>query len=92
MLTRGHGKTRARFREASRDRFQRIPRVASLKERGRLRKFADEVPKSQHSLQRARSSRPLENADYFHVISIPKKCTNTCRFGRFFGFCCGLRI
>jgi hypothetical protein len=30
--------------------------------------------------------------DYFQVISIPKKCTNTCRFGRFFGFCCGLRM
>jgi hypothetical protein len=30
--------------------------------------------------------------DYFHVISMPKKCTKTCRFGLFFAFCCGLRM
>ena len=29
---------------------------------------------------------------YFHVTSMPKKCMNTSRFGRFFGFCCGLRM
>jgi hypothetical protein len=26
------------------------------------------------------------------VTSIPKKCMNTSRLGRFFGFCCGLRM
>lgn len=35
--------------------------------------------------------RPIVAA-YFQVISIPKKCTNTCRLGRFFAFCCGLRM
>jgi hypothetical protein len=29
---------------------------------------------------------------HFHVISMPKKCMNTCRVGRFFGFICGLRM
>lgn len=29
---------------------------------------------------------------YFHVISMPKKCRKTSRFGLFLGFCCGLRI
>ena len=31
-------------------------------------------------------------ADYFQVISMPKKCMNTWRAGRFFGFGCGLRM
>ena len=30
--------------------------------------------------------------DYLHVTSMPKKCRNTSRFGRFFGFCCALRM
>ena len=29
---------------------------------------------------------------HFQVISMPKKCRNTCRAGRFLGFCCGLRM
>lgn len=29
---------------------------------------------------------------YFQVISMPKKWRNTWRFGRFFAFCCGLRM
>ena len=29
---------------------------------------------------------------YFHVTSMPKKCRNTSRSGRFFGFICGLRM
>ena len=39
-----------------------------------------------------RGGRELANIAYFHVTSIPKKWRNTSRLGRFFGFCCGLRM
>ena len=39
-----------------------------------------------------RRSEQQEQGPYFQVTSIPKKCKNTSRFGRFFGFCCGLRM
>ena len=34
----------------------------------------------------------VEESDYFHVTSMPKKCMKTSRFGLFLGFCCGLRM
>jgi hypothetical protein len=34
----------------------------------------------------------LATRHYFRVTSMPEKCTNTSRFGLFFGFCCGLRM
>lgn len=37
-------------------------------------------------------TRFVQPARYFHVTSMPKKCMKTSRLGRFFGFCCGLRI
>jgi murein DD-endopeptidase MepM/ murein hydrolase activator NlpD len=33
-----------------------------------------------------------DRASHFQVISIPKKCMNTWRVGRFLGFICGLRM
>ena len=40
----------------------------------------------------AASDAATEVAPYRQVISMPKKCTNTSRFGLFFGLVCGLRI
>lgn len=47
----------------------------------------------EHQRERYRLTHDVANCTaHFQVISIPKKCMNTWRFGRFRAFCWGLRM